>query len=271
MNIDIIKRGAGKFLSDNATTILTGVGVVGTVATAVLTAKATLKASEVLEQAKKDWDSASMKYDLEADGHGQFPPLTTTAKALAVWPYFIPPVIVGGATIASIVMANRMSAQRAAALAAAYGVSEGRLKEYRDKVAEKLTGPKATAITDEVAQDKVTANPPRGEVLILAEGDVLCYDMITGRYFRSNVETIRRAENEINSELYHHDYASLAKFQDLIGLPPTQFTEQVGWNRMVMDGAQLTVIFSTTLTPDGKPCVAIDFKTPPQTDYAKLY
>lgn len=255
-----LKQQAGRLISENATTILTGVGVVGTVATAVLTAKASFKAAEILRREE-------MQYQIESDGHGQ---LDTKDKIKAVWPLYVPPVLIGGATIASIVMANRMSAQRAAALAAAYGMSESRLKEYREKMAEKLTGPKNQAINDEIAQDRVNANPPKGEVLILADGEVIFYDVLTDRYFRSTVETVRQAENEINQELYLTQGASLSEFYDRIGLKPTPFSDIIGWNSIHDDGP-LKVEFSTALTPDSKPCMTINFNHVPKPDYHKLY
>lgn len=254
MNLSIITRKAGQFLEDNATTILTAGGVIGTTMTAILTAKATFKAAEII----------SLEENAEGDEHD----LSTSEKVKLVWPHYIPPVVVGTATIGSIVAANYMSAKRAAALAAAYGISERQLKEYKDKVLEKVGPNKERALRDEIAQDRVT-NTPSKEVIVLASGDVLCFDMTTGRYFRGSVEKIRRAENTINQELFNHQYASLSHFYDEIGLPPTSFSDDVGWN--LAQGGAFEVQFSTTRSPDDEPCIAIDFTTAPKTDYTQLY
>lgn len=251
---------AGQFLGDNASTILTAGGVIGTVTTAILTGKASFKAAELI--------AAEEMVILEANGTS-LGEMTKTEKVKLVWPLYIPPVIIGTATVGSIVAANMMSAKRAAALAAAYGISERNLREYKDKVQEKLTPNKKTQIDDEIAQDRVNENPPTKEVIILAGGDVLCFDMHTGRYFRSNVERIKKAENHVNQELFNHQYASLSFFYDEIGLPPTSFSDEVGWN-MGQTGV-LEVQFSTTMTPEEEPCIAIDFTNPPKTDYTQLY
>ena len=58
MNLSIFKN-SQKFFSDNATGILTGVGVVGTVATAVLTSRASFKAAELIGE-KKDEEAAML-------------------------------------------------------------------------------------------------------------------------------------------------------------------------------------------------------------------
>ncbi len=249
---------ATRYMKENSSAILTAGGVIGTVATAVLSGRSAVKAHELIYEEKES---------------REIPPknLPKMEKALLVWPVFIPPVLVGSATIGSIVAANLMSARRAAALAAAYGMSQKQLEEYKGKITEKLTGPKRQAIDDEIAQDRVTNNPPKDkEVIILAGGDVLCYDMLTGRYFRSTVEQVRKAESKINADLVNHQYASLSSFYDEIGLPATNFTDTVGWGIHNQD-LPLGVMLSTIMTPDDKPCVAIDFDTQPSFNYNQSY
>lgn len=261
MHLPDVKRLAGQFLEENASSILTAGGVIGVTMTAALTGKASFRAAEILRE----------KQIQAEDPDGGFPDrqLTKADKVKAVWPLYIPPVAIGAATIGSIIAANMMSAKRAAALAAAYGISERNLREYKEKVTEKLGLNKERALRDEIAQDRVSNNPPTKEVLILASGDVLCYDMLTGRYFQSTVENIKKAENRINQELFNHQYASLSHFYEEIGVPPTTYTDEVGWNQMTT-GA-LEVRFSTTTSPDDRPCIAIDFVVPPKPDYTQLY
>lgn len=261
MQLSAIKVGAERFLSDNASTILTSAGVVGTVTTAVLSAKGHLKAHLVLQQAEHE-------YAIEHDGLGR---LDTKDKVLLVWPHYVPPVIVGGLTVSSIVAANMVSAKKAAALAAAYTVADGRLAEYKDKVTEKLTGPKKQAIQDEIAQDRVTKNPPSDkEVIIIASGEVLCHDSLTGRYFHSTVEQVRKAEHVINTELATCQYASLSQFYDEIGLTPTAYSDTVGWSALNQD-TPFELQLSTVMTPDQKPCISIDYSILPTPEYTRSY
>lgn len=255
-----IQTSTHQFLSNNASTILTAGGVVGTVATAVLTGKATFKAAEIIHE-----EEIRRIAQADRDTMG----LSTFTKVKLVGPQYIPPIIVGGLTIASIVMANKISASRAAALAAAYGVTQKQFEEYKAKVAEKLTGPKKTSINDELAQDRVT-NTPNREVIILADGEVLCFDQFTGRYFRSSVERIRKAEQTINRRLATCAYASLTEFYDEIGLPPTTVSDTVGWSMLDQDQA-FEIQLSTVMTPDEKPCIAIDFNVLPKPDYTRTY
>jgi hypothetical protein len=272
IRFDLIQQQAAKFISDNASGILTAGGVVGTVATAVLTARSTYKAAGAMREEMAIRQVATREH---AENAGLDPDMafaadfTKTEVVKLTWKYYIPPVVAGTATCASIIMANHMSARRAAALAAAYGISERRFEEYKEKVAEKFGLNKERDVRDEVAQERVNKNPPDKEVIILAGGDVLCYDMYTGRYFRSTVESIRKAENKINQVLFQHQYASLSEFYQEIGLEPTTVSEEVGWN--LLNDRPFAVQFSTTMSPNEEPCIAIDFVDSPSPHYTQIH
>jgi hypothetical protein len=249
---------------NNSTTLLTGVGVVGTVSSAVLTGRASVKAYQMIQE-----DEIVRHTEIEANLSEPVTPLEFRERLALTWPQFIPPVGVGVATIAAIVMANRLSAKEAAALATAYGISERALQEYKEKVVEKLGNKQERAIRDEVAQARIEANPVSSrEVILAGTGEVLCYDMFTGRYFQSTVEEIKKAENKVNFEIVNHMSASLSSFYDEIGLQPTEMSDRLGFN---LDN-RCEVKFSTTMTQDKqRPCVAIDFHFPPVYDYGKIY
>jgi hypothetical protein len=193
---------------------------VGTVATGVLSVRAGMKYSEIIRQEE-------IRRTAEATADHSPGPVTITDKAKLVGVHFIPPVVVGGLTITSVVMAHRMSAAKAAALAAAYGVTQRQFEEYKAKVTEKLTG----------------------------------------RYFTSTMEKIERAVNAVNAEINLHGYCPAAMFYDELELPPTTWTDDVGWNRECM--AELAI--TTTMAPDNKPCLAIDFVYLPKLDYQRMY
>lgn len=256
----------GKVLaSENHSSILTAMGVTGVVTTAYLTGRASFKAAEILKREEKllkaqhPDDVADPRMNRE---------LSMKQKVRAVWPLYITPVSVGATTITSIVMANQVASKKIAALTVASGISERALQEYKAKVVEKIGESKEMAVRDELAQDRVNQTPLNTREIILAgTGDVLCFDQLTGRYFQSNVETIRKAENKINYEILNHMYASLSQFYDEIGLPPTPYSETVGWNTNNL----CEVKFSTVMSSDQRPCIAIDFHFLPIADYGRLY
>lgn len=251
-----------RFLLDHhSTTILTAVGVGGTVATAVLTGRATFKAAELIAKAQTE-----VEKDVEADWVPLLPGLSKTEKVKLVWREYLPPTATCITTVTCIIVANKISSKKIAALAVAGGISERALQEYKEKVVEKLGARQDEKIRDEIAQEHVTNNPPTGvPVIINGTGDVLCYDDLTGRYFHSNIEKIKHAENNVNYSILQDDSCGLSYFFDEIGLKPTTYTDQVGWNI----NTRMEVRFSTTMTDDGRPCLVLGFINLPVVDYDK--
>lgn len=244
----------------HSTTILTGVGAGGTVATAYLTGRASFKAARLIDEEKRIINIAV---------EDNVDPVTLSKSEITklVWKLYLPPVAAGVTTITAIIVANRISSTKIAALAVAGGISERALQEYKDKVVEKLGDKQSQKIRDDIAQNRIDNHPP-GEVIIAGTGEVLCYDMLTGRYFNSTVETIKQAENKINHEMLNTMGASLAEFQDELGLPATPYTDSVGWSG---GGDLVHVVLSTTMTPDKRPCVTVDFDRTPTLEYSKMY
>jgi hypothetical protein len=261
---DLFKK-AQDLVEENASAILTAVGVVGTVSTAVLTGRASFKAAQLIsdEEDRRIRKLHEQPSDIDMSNPIQ---LELKDKVMLVWPQYIPATGVGTLTIASIIMANRVSSNKAAALAAAYGLKDKALQEYKDKVVEKFGDKKATEVKDDIAQDRVNANPPQN-IIITGAGDVLCYDSLSDRYFESTIEKIRQAENTVNFEIANHDEVSLGRFYEEIGLKVTPYSDTVGWNL----NNPCKVEFSTVMTDDGRPCIAVEFASWPEVSYHKIY
>jgi len=264
MNIGMVGLvNKAKFLvNDNSTTILTSAGVVGTIATAYLTGRATFKAAKILEKEQ-------LLVAVEETANSNAPRvLTTFSKTKLVWRHYIPPFVSGVTTITCIIFANKIASKKIAALTLSSVISERALQEYKAKVVQKLGEKQDVAIRDEIAQERVLNQPVKsGEVIIAGTGEVLFYDMTTGRYFQSTVEEVKKAVNKVNHELNNFMYTSLTSFYDEIGLPATTYSDQVGWNGNQM----LEVEFSTVLSSDNRPCITIDFNPIPFVDYDRLH
>jgi len=248
-------------VNSNSTTILTAAGVVGTVGTAVLASRATFKAADILAQKTKKLEEDLKFPDTEV------PPFSKTEKVQMVWHQYIPAAGTGVLTITCIIAAHRISSGKIAALAAAAGISERALQEYKEKVLEKVGPKQEEKIRDEIAQDHVNTNPPAQSQIIVTGGDVLCYDDLTGRYFHSNVEKIKHAENNVNYSILQDDYCSLSYFFDEIGLKPTTYSDMVGWNV----NTKMEVRFSATMTEDSRPCMVMSYVVAPEVDYDKIW
>ena len=252
------------FVNENSTTILTGIGVVGTITTAYLSGSASFKAARLLEEEKMTRDALFSNGGVESEKNQ----ITYLQKIKYCWRLYIPPVLTAAATVTAIIFANKIASKKIAALAIAGGLSDRALQEYKQKVVDRWGENKARDIHDEIAQDRVDGMPVGGrEVILAGSGDVLCFDMLTGRYFTSSVEEIKRAENKVNHELNNFMSASLSEFYSEIGLPPTTYSDNVGWN----GNNQVEVQFSTTMSSDNRPCIAIDFANAPIPEYHRIY
>lgn len=244
-----------RFIADNSPAILTGIGVAGVVATAYLTGQASIKAMRLL-----DYEEKLLVVNKQ-------PELTPKEKVAVVWKLYIPPVTTGLLTVTCIIAANRIGNRRAAAIAAAYSLTERAFEEYRNKVIEKIGERKEELVRADIAQDRLNENPPPSrEVLMIGAGDVLCLEAFTGRYFTSNVETLRGAQNQINEIVFSDMFASLSDFYDIVGLPQTEFSDEMGWN---VDKT-LNLHFSAAIAPDGRPCISFSFRVVPIRNYTQL-
>lgn len=240
--------------------ILTGIGLGGMVATTIMAVKATPKALSLIEQAgyQKGADENPLD-DME------YTPLTKRETVKVAWKPYIPAAITGILSISCIIGARSMSIKRNAALATAYTLSETALREYTDKVIETVGEKKEKEIKDLLVKDKVSNNPMKSnEVIITDKGNTLCYDMLSGRYFKSDIDRIKKAINVLNHQMLRDGYVSLNDFYYEIGLNNTKMGDDLGWNS---DRGLIDLNFSSQLADDGSPCLVLDFSISPKHDY----
>lgn len=225
--------------------ILAGIGIGGVVTTSILAAKGTIRAKELVDEARKEKENGE---------------LTLQETVQVGWKPYVPAVISGVLTIGAIVASTTIAQKRQTALAGLYAVSEAALKEYQDKIESRYGTKEAQEIKDELNATRVEkAGIPPWDEAILPVGEVLCFDKFTGRYFASSVQKIQSAENEINRMIYGGDMcASLNEFYGLIDskqLPQCSVGDDVGWNL----GTNCKVYFTSTLTSDMRPCLVLDY------------
>ncbi|WNM72431.1 hypothetical protein SEA_MOSSY_52 [Gordonia phage Mossy] len=260
MPITDVAKNIEKFAIANSPAILTATAVTGTITAAVLTGQASFKASRLIAETEVNRGLSTEE--------GLPVLLDTKEKVELVWTLYIPAVSVGITTVAAIVMANQIGTRRTAAMAAAYSVSEKAFGEYREKVVTKLGEKKEQGVRDEIAQDRVMANPPTTQqVMMVGDGEVLCFDQFSGRYFNSSMESIRQAQNDLNFQIINENYASLNDFYDMLGMPTIEIGDEFGWSA----DNKVDIRFSTTFSTDQRPCIAIDYTTQPHQHYSKVF
>lgn len=250
-NVAKLIKDARKMVSKHSPEILTGIGIAGMITTTVLAVRATPKALEKIKEEK------------EAKCTDELTPIETVK---ATWKCYIPAVVTGVASVTCLVGASSVSARRNAAIATAYKLSETALTEYREKVVETLGEKKDQMVREAIDKDHIGKNPvSKNEVIITGKGTTRCYDNFSGRYFESDIDQIKRAVNELNRQMLLHDYVSLNEFYDELGLTHTDLGEELGWS---IDKGYIDVYFSSHLSEDGVPCLAISYTIAPRYDFS---
>lgn len=251
MNIQQLVKTTGQIMKKHSPEILTGIGVAGMVATTIMAVKATPKAILLINE---------KEVELRAEK------LTKKEVVQTVWKCYIPAAVTGVASIACIIGASSINAKRNAALATAYTLTETALKEYKDKVVETIGEKKESEIRGAIAQDKLKNDPViKTDVIETGKGKTLCYDALSGRYFRSDVDKIKRAEYELNKQLLNEGYISLNDFYYEIELEPIKVGDKLGWS--ARQERYIEVKFGSALTTEQEPCLVLDFSVAPIYDY----
>lgn len=183
MNFGQIFQSSKTFVIKNLPTILTGVGVVGIGLTAVFTAKGTLKAERLLNEAEIPEDT-SLK-----------------DKAKLTWKCYAPAAVTGIGAAACFISANRISMSRIATLASIVTAAEKTLVENRD-VVEEVFGEKGLRKVDEKLNEhgaERLLNPAK-EIYETGHGTVLCCERyLTGLCFRASPEWVLKCVNDYNA------------------------------------------------------------------------
>lgn len=232
--------------------LLTGIGIAGMVTTVVLAVRATPKALRLIDEKKADIPEEETIPRIEA--------------VKAAWKVYVPAVLTGILSTICLIGANSVNQRRNVAIAAAYSLSESALKEYREKVIDTIGERKEQGIRDDIMKDRITENPVR-EVVVSDRGSTLCYDSLSGRYFKSDIEKLRRIVNDLNRRMRDEMFISLNDFYCAVDNPdlgPTKLGDMLGWN---IDKGYIDLNFSSQLTTDGTPCLVLDYTVVPEYEY----
>lgn len=223
-----------RFFKDNQSALLVVGASVGVLSTAYLTGRASFQAAHVLSE-----DSTHR---------------STEDRVRLVWKLYIPAGASAATTILLVTGIRHVDGRRILAANTALAVSQRAYEGYREQVIEELGEKKDQTFLAKVAEKRVNESVPLRPDMIVGSGSVMCCELYTGRYFMSDMESINRAVNEINSRLNKHDYATLDDFYYEVGLENTTTSGQTGWESPKL----MELEFSSVLS-QGKPCLAFDY------------
>lgn len=291
---EVIKRVSGTFhkvsfrLKKHSPEILVVVGVVGTVASAVIACKATTKISEVLDDSKETIDkihecvadeTLSEEYSKEDSKKDLTIVYIQTGVKLAK--LYAPAIILGAFSITSILASNNILRKRNVALAAAYATVDKGFKEYRSRVVERFGEEvdrelkyniKAKqfekTVIDENGKKKKVKEKVNVTDLNADSGYTQVFDE-SNPYWENNsdynLSLLRAEQSHANNLLMARGYLFLNEVHERLGFQPTKAGQIVGWvynpdNPDIDNYVDFGMIESNRdLGDDYAPCFLLDF------------
>lgn len=242
-------------LKKAAPIILSALSVIGVVGTAILSAKATAKALEQVDERDDTWKC------------------------------YIPTALVVLATAMCIIGNGVINRKNQASLLAAYAVLERSYRQYRDKVKEICGEEVHKKIICETHSDlpvKVEkAKPvPINSPCLLSDNcldwDVddmetphLFCEAFSGRYFESNIHRVMQAEMAVCRNFSLGGFVTVNDFYEFLGIEPFEGGDEIGW--CLCDGINAMEFnhYKTTIddgSEDGLDVLVIDFDFTPRTE-----
>ena len=254
MEIKKMINQAGLKIKKYSPEILMVAGIVGTVTAAVTACKATLKVKDIMsekEELQNDIHKCLENPDVDYTEEDGKKDLTTvyTQTGVKLIKLYAPSVILGGASIASIVMGQKILKKRNIALAAAYTAVDKGFKKYRANVVERFGervdkelryNIKAKEVEKKVT-DKNGKEKTVKEIQYDIEGNPLENISEYARFFDEATSTehhkdaeynlmfLRRQQDYANEVLKANGHLFLNDVYEMLGIPKTKAGQVVGW------------------------------------------
>lgn len=235
------------------TLILTGISIAGVVTTTILSNKATLKVSEVLNDEDKD----------------------VKEKIKETWKDYIPAAVAGTVTIACICLNHSASTKALTAIASAGTFSSNLVERYRTAIRDKYGEEGLTEIQQIVAESAenreiyscglVSMNkslPSRGEI-------VHFYDETLDKWFDATMMQVLNAEYHLNRNFSIGGDVSVSDYADFLGLSNDDpENDNLIWS---MDGGYSWIDFDHTKATTDKGVVYYIISTPFGPEHSSIY
>ena len=213
------------FIKKNAGTILSVMGSIGVVATAITAARAAPKAIKLLDDAREEKGSKLSKMEIAQIG----------------FKTYLPVGLVSAATITCIMSANVLSRNKQANITSAYALLDQSYKDYRRKVIEIYGEETDHKIIEAIAVDRakevhISASYMFDNVDLSLDDrsgkPALWYEEYSKRFFEATIEQILSAEYHLNRNYILRGCATINEMYDFFGLDPVEWGDDLGWEPM---------------------------------------
>lgn len=261
-------KAVGGFVTKNSPTLLTALGI-GGMALAVVAA---VHETKFVDQDLKNLEKEELHEVEQSESKEIKHPIMPRAKIYAK--NYWPAAAIFVSSSACLIFAQKIQYQRTAAALAAYQLSAMNLKDLKEKIVQVDGDKKLKTLTDDIAKDKVDkskSEAPSKEVYFVGDSeDSMFFDIPSGRYFKSNIEKVRRAAQSFNESLWDERFATLNDWYSFLDIPEIKGKGNIGsglgW--ILDDGGNphddmLHITYSSQLMENGHPCTTIDYELRP--------
>jgi len=228
--------------------ILMGVGVVGVVTAGVLACRATLKLSDIVEEANSDIDTVKrLRSEEEYETETDYNKALTGAyakRALKVAKVYTPALSVFTVSLGCVLGSHGIMNQRNVAMAAAVKAGESAFAEYRKRVVDEFGEEKDKDLRFGIVEKEIPVYDNEGvqtgtkKVMdVQADGRseyIRCFDENNEMWSKvpgQNQMTLSNQQNWLNERLNARGYVFLNDVYKCLGFPATPAGQVVGWLR----------------------------------------
>lgn len=287
-SVNIVASKAIMKIKKRSPEILIVVGVVGTVASAVIACKATTKVNKIIDDAKDDIDKVHVATENCVTEAGETYSAEDSKKDLAIIyaqtgvklaKLYAPAVILGTFSIASILASNNILRKRNVALGAAYAAIDKSFKDYRGRVIERFGEQVDTELKygikakkfEEVEVDPETGKEKKVKKTVMVadpnlQSDYAVYFDNKSRNYETNQDYnymfLKAQQQFANDKLQTRGHLFLNEVLDDLDLPRTSAGQIVGWTKDGPDGyVNFRIVEVDRETEDGRhePSLLLDF------------
>lgn len=241
-------------LKQSSPEILIVAGVIGTVASAVMACKATLKVNAVIDEAKENVDRIHEAKEKGVTEAGEVYDAEDSKKDLALVyaqtglkfvKLYGPSVVLGALSLTSIVSSNHILRKRNVSLVAAYAAVDKSFKDYRGRVIERFGKELDKELRHNIKTkevDEIVVNEDGSEqvvketINVINPNDMSEYarfydDGCTGwsKNPEYSLSYLVNVQNWANDRLQREGFLFLNEVYEALGIPKTCAGQSVGW------------------------------------------
>lgn len=257
MDILTLTSGSRNYVKQNAPVILLTGGIGFGIFTTILGISATLKASDIIRDIKEDEEVNKLEKKE-----------VIKREVLEVAPLYIPMAISGAASIACLIASHNIEAKRLAAVSTLYSLTARELASYKGKIRKELGNKKADLIESEADGEIMREHDIDVDPGLRQDGDMLCYDWLSGRYFYASPARIDAVENTLNRRLIQEMFINLNEMYDEFDISRIGIGDEIGWT-LDDDMISFTKTFDTA--ENGEVCLMLKCNVSPRYCYRERF